>query len=218
MTAPPDRDEGEGLVVAPIGLDRLDELVAVHEAAFPDSQLGSLGREAVARNYRWQFTGPHDLTALGATVDGRLVGFVLGGRFRGSTSGFVRANRWFLAGRVLRHPRLVLSGAGRRVSSVALQLLVRRAGSTPEQPQRVPEGSFGILVIAVDPSAHRTGVGSALLDAAEAAARAGGFERLHLTLHPGNVAALAFYDDHGWARAGLPGDDSHQWLLAKELH
>ncbi len=106
-------------MVAPIGLDRLDELVAVHEAAFPDSQLGSLGSEAVARNYRWQFTGPHDLTALGATVDGRLVGFVLGGRFRGSTSGFVRANRWFLAGRVLRHPRLVLSGAGRRVSSVA---------------------------------------------------------------------------------------------------
>lgn len=203
--------------IGPIGLDDVDAMVKIHLRAFPASELGLLGTEAVRRHYRWQLTGPHDLSALGAFVDGRLVGFLLGGRFRGSTSGFVRSHLWFLVGRALRRPRLIMRASGRRVVGVAMGQLWRRRGAAPERPGRVPDRSFGVLVIAVDPEAHRMGVGSALLEGAEIAARRGGFERLHLTLNPGNVAALAFYADHGWERAGLPGDSEDQWLIAKEL-
>lgn len=205
------------LEVADLGVADLDAIAALHVAAFPQSELTFLGHEAVRRHYRWQFEGPHDLTALGAWSEGALVGFLLGGVFRGSTSGFVKRERWFLARQVLRRPSLLVRSSGRRMVAVAGRLVVRRSDSSPEQPERVPAGSFGVLVVAVDPEAHRRGVGTSLLQAAEERARAGGFSRLHLTLHPGNVAALSFYTDLGWLRLGLPGDDARQWLVGKEL-
>ncbi|QXC60279.1 GNAT family N-acetyltransferase [Aquihabitans sp. G128] len=205
------------MLVSDLTLDDVETIAALHLAAFPHSALSTLGEEAVRRHYRWQFEGPHDLTALGAFSDDVLVGFLLGGVFRGSTSGFVKRERWFLVGQVLRHPHVLAQTSGRRVAPVATRLLLRRSSTAPEQPSRVPAGSLGVLVVAVDPDVHRLGVGTSLLRAAEASARRDGFERMHLTLHPGNVPALSFYTDQGWRRLGLPGDDEHQWLLGKEL-
>ncbi len=195
----------------------LDALVDLHLAAFPHSELGQLGREAVRRHYRWQVHGPHDLTALVARSDGVIVGFLLGGLFRGSTIGFVKQERRFLVGQVLRHPAILFRASGRRVIAVAVRLLLRRGRSMPEQPGRVPVGSFGVLVVAVDPESHRLGIGASLLRVAEERARRGGFTRMHLTLHPGNVAALSFYTDQGWHHLALPGDDSGQQLIGKDL-
>ncbi len=211
-------EPASSLRVVDLGDDDLDELARLHLAAFPQSELSRLGAEAVRRHYRWQFHGPHDLTAIGVrTGEGALVGFLLGGVFRGSTSGFVKQEWRYLAGRVLRRPGVLVRGSGRRVTAIAVRLLVRPLRSAPEQPGRVPAGSFGVLVVAVDPESHRLGVGTSLLAAAEERARGAGFERLHLTLHPGNVAALSFYTDQGWQRLGLPGDDAEQWLVGKEL-
>lgn len=205
--------------VRDLGVEDLDAVAEAHERSFPESALGHLGHEAVVRYYRWQLIGPHDVDALAAVDDhDHLLGYLVGGRFRGSTVGFVKGNAPFLVGRVLRHPSVLGGAGGVRAARTGLRLLVRRGGQTrPEDLARVPDGSFGVLVVAVIDGAHRQGIGSALLDEAERRARTGGYQRLHLTLRPDNEEALRFYRSRGWTRLGLPGDTDQQWLMGKEL-
>lgn len=178
----------------------LADVARLHIEAFPGSVLGDLGEEAVRRNYLWQLTGPHDLTALVANDDGDLLGFLFGGVFRGSTIGFVKSERWFLARQVAHHPRILLRGVGWSRVALALRLLARRtAPAQPEQPEAVPRRSLGVLAIAVDPAAQGRGVGRALMAEVAERARAQGFEAMHLTVHPSNEQALRFYRSLGWS-------------------
>ncbi len=183
--------------VATIGPDSVDQVAAVHRDAFPESALSLLGGEAVRRYYRWQFGGPHNLVALGAFDGDRLVGFCLGGTFRGAFSGFVRSNRWFLARSVLARPWLARRAAVRDRSRRAVTLV---AGPPVPASPRAPVSSFGVLVVAVADTHRRRGAGRSLLAAAEAAAAARSFERMHLTVDPANETAAGFYAACGWAR------------------
>lgn len=56
--------------------------------------------------------------------------------------------------------------------------------------------------LAVDPAAQRTGIGRALLKAAEKAARRRGAEGMRLELREHAWAALALYRDQGYREAG----------------
>lgn len=185
-----------------------DDLLAIarlHVHAFPDSVLGRLGVEAVRRNYRWQLDGPHDTTAIVAGSDGTVEGFLFGGVFRGSTIGFVKTQKWFLAGRVLRHPSIVAGRIGRDRLALAGRLLSTRwTAPAPEDPAGVPRRSFGVLAIAVDPTAQGRGVGRALMDEARARATRTGFETMHLSVHPDNDRAIAFYRSLGWVSTEGP--------------
>lgn len=196
----------------------LADVARLHIHAFPGSVLGELGEEAVRRNYRWQLNGPHDLTALVASDAGTLSGFLFGGVFRGSTIGFVKSERWFLAGQVASHPRILLHGVGWSRVGLALRLLARRSpAAQPEQPDAVPRRSLGVLAIAVDPAAQGRGVGRALMAEAVRRARQQGFEAMHLTVHPSNEQALAFYRSLGWTE--LPEADG-RWVgrMSFDLH
>jgi len=196
----------------------LGPMADLHRSAFPDSVLSALGSETLRRYYRWQIDGPHQVEPIGAFLDDELVGFLVGGRFHGSMIGFVKGQAAFLVVQVMRHPAVVRGGRGRRAIATGLRLLVRPAGrTTPERPDRVPDGSFGVLAIAVAPHHRRLGIGSALFAEAERRARATGMHRLHLTLDPSNPGAVAFYEGQGWRRLGLPGDTDHQWLMGKTL-
>lgn len=187
--------------VRPVRDDDLPVVARLHVAAFPESVLGQLGTEAVRRNYQWQLHGPHDVTALVAELDGQPVGFLFGGVFRGSTIGFVKSQKFFLAGRVLRHPKVLLGRLGWDRISLGLRLLASRWSTpAPEVPEAVPRSSFGVLAIAVDPAAQGHGVGRALMHAAEDAARTRGFTGLHLSVHPSNGGAVEFYERLGWRR------------------
>lgn len=187
--------------VRPASLQDLDALVAVHLVAFPDSSLTALGHQVVGRYYRWQLSGPHEVTALVAGSGAQVSGFLVGGVFRGSLVGFLRRNRWFVAQQALRRPRVLASRRGLANIRLALDLLSGRARVAPGDAGALPERSFGVLAVAVDPEFRGQGVASALLGAAAAAARAGGFERMHLTVDPTNYAALDLYRAAGW----------HQW-------
>jgi GNAT superfamily N-acetyltransferase len=100
--------------------------------------------------------------------------------------------------------------------ALGLRLLVdRRRLPGPERPARVPDGSFGVLVLAVDPPARRRGVGKALLAAAADEARAAGFAAMHLTTYPGSDAAR-FYASQGWT-ALLEPDGSWEGLMTRSL-
>lgn len=201
-----------------LGEEDLGAVVGLHLRVFPDSVLTELGPEALDRYYRWQLLGPHDVAAFGVSIGGQLVGLLVGGRFRGSMIGFVKQHPAFLAGRVARRPGLLLGSRGRTAVRTGLRLLARPAARTRiERPERVPDGSFGVLVVAVDPAAQRTGVGRVLLEEAERWALEAGYHRMHLTLDPTNWGAAAFYRELGWQRLGLAGDTDRAWLVGKEL-
>jgi ribosomal protein S18 acetylase RimI-like enzyme len=179
----------------------LPAVAALHLRAFPQSALTALGREAVTRYYEWQFSGPHDVVALGAWVDADLAGFCFGGVFRGALSGFLRKNRSYLAVRVLTRPWLIANPIFREKAATATRALspfIVRCGRSPV-PVRAPK-SFGILAIAVCPQRQRLGIGSALMNACEVIARERGFDQMHLTVHPENRQAKAFYERLGWER------------------
>ena len=205
-------DEVVDLTAADLG-----DVASLHLAAFQESELTRLGHEAVRRSYLWQFEGPHELAAIGVRRDGRLVGFLFGGIFRGSTIGFVKRERWFLLGRVLRNPSMVVNKQSLSRIGLAVRLLARRTGTpSTENPAAAPDRSFGVLSVAVDPAVQGSQVGQALMAEAERRARAAGFPRMHLTVHPDNERAVRFYERGGWVRATRP-DGTWGGQMTREL-
>jgi ribosomal protein S18 acetylase RimI-like enzyme len=191
-------------------LDRSDltAIADVHLAAFTTSALTALGPETVRRYYEWQFTGPHRLWAFGVELDGRLAGFCLGGVFSGSMSGFLRQNRMFLLSRLVARPGLAVAPFMRRRLPAALRSLVAGWRRIPpaDAAGREREASFGILAIAVRPDCQGKGLGQRLMERSEHTARADGFGRMHLHVHPQNRQAVRFYEASGWQRIGEPGE------------
>lgn len=208
MTRRPDPErasDATGVDVRAVTPADLTSIARLHLQAFPESVLGQLGVEAVRRNYAWQLDGPHELTALVGVVDGQVAGFLFGGVFRGSTIGFLRAEKWYLVGEVLRHPTILRGRVGRNRLGLALRLLGRRLRpAAPENPTAVPARSFGVLAIAVDPTVQRAGVGRLLMGEATRRARAAGFVGMHLSVHPENERGVRFYESLGWERAPEP--------------
>jgi GNAT superfamily N-acetyltransferase len=74
--------------------------------------------------------------------------------------------------------------------------------------ERTPE-----LAIAVVPSKRGHGIGDALLKALVASARAGGYERLSLSVEPGNPARK-LYERHGFA---VVDEGAEAWTMVASL-
>jgi ribosomal protein S18 acetylase RimI-like enzyme len=181
-----------------------------HLAVFSDSGLTMLGLEAVRRYYDWQLNGPHDVTALGAYVEGKLAGFCFGGIFRGATSGFLSQNRNYLAWRVLTHPWLLVNPVIRDRINLSIRLLRKPVGATSTssstekaQPDKKP---FGILAIAVHPKKQGLGIGKLLMLECENIARRQNFMEMDLTVHVENHQAIAFYESLSFERCEQDGD------------
>ena len=205
------------LVIRPIRNTDVDRLGDLHGEVFPSSSLAKLGTDVVARYYQWQLDD-EEVDGIVAEAEGEVLGWLIGGHFRGSTVGFVKRHWLLLLVRALRHPCLLLQGGGRRAVAVGVRLLVSRSSHRDvERPDRVPTRSYGVLAVGVAPRARRSNVGTSLLIAAEEAATHRGDERLHLTLNPTNEPAMAFYRGLGWHRLGLPGDTETAWLMGKDL-
>jgi ribosomal protein S18 acetylase RimI-like enzyme len=190
------------LTIAPVSQDDLDAVATVHDRAFRDSVITAFGHEAIRRYYAWLLDGPHDAALVGAWRDGRLVGFCAAGSFNGALSGFLRANRTYLALRMATHPWLITSPLVRERVSQGLRILLRRNEPAPAQPST---RRFGILAIATDPDVRGSGAGRALMAEAEDRARRLGHERVVLTVHPRNTRAIEFYERLGWTRRVSPG-------------
>lgn len=200
-----------------LGLIREDlpEVARIHRLAFPGSALTALGDEAVRRYYLWQIDGPHDCTALKATVDGRISGFCFSGVFRGALGGFLQAHRNYLALRVLTHPWLIANPFFRDRLLSGLRVLRRGSAAPPARPEQQKPDSYAILSIAVDPAGHGRGIGRALMLAAESDATNRGFKRMHLTVDPDNTVAIRFYEGLGWRR--LQAGDVWTGAMTREI-
>lgn len=200
----------ETVMLRALAVDDLSEIAAVHIAAFPSSALTQLGRRAVERYYAWQLTGPHQVSAVGAWDQERLVGFCFGGTFRGALEGFLRANRRILALAVVRRPWLVVTNPLFRerlvlASKILTKKLKRKRAHGKSQTAAPGVPSYGILSIAVDPTYQGHGVGRALMSEADQIARARGFTRMALTVDTDNQQAIRFYERSGWVRVSQNG-------------
>lgn len=194
----------------------LSGVAAIHLAAFSDSSLTGLGREAVRRYYEWLLTGPHQSSGLGAFEGTVLVGFSFGGRFSGALTGFLRRNRAYLALRVATHPWLAVSPVFRDRIGQALRLLTRSSAPAAATTEQSPVPAYGILAIAVAPSRHGRGVGQALMQRNEELARTAGFDRMDLSVAMTNAQAIRFYERGGWTRSLTDGVWT-RGVMSKEL-
>jgi ribosomal protein S18 acetylase RimI-like enzyme len=188
----------------------LPAVARIHSVAFPQSLLTALGPEAVRRYYEWNLLGPHDVVPLGIRRGEQLLGFCIGGVFRGALSGFVRRNRPYLIWRtLLALPGLGASGLRWTLRNAPGLLLRTRRPAAPRAVSASPAAptSFGILSIAVDPASLGSGAARALMEAAEAEAWRLGFKRMHLSVRPENIRAVRFYEKYGWERVSTAG----QW-------
>ncbi|WP_322506762.1 GNAT family N-acetyltransferase [Anaerolinea sp.] len=194
--------------------EHLSRVAQIHIRAFQDRALSSLGEEAVRRYYEWQLTGPHDAIAIGAFEEGNLLGFCFAGVFRGALSGFLRKNRGFLFTRLILRPWLLMNPLIRE--RVAQTLKILRKPSRPVSVHNpVPQRSFGILAIAVDPTVQRKGVGQILMEESERVALERGFPQMHLTVATDNHKAVAFYEKLGWKK--MLDDGKWEGRMIKEL-
>ena len=89
---------------------------------------------------------------------------------------------------------------------MALAIQKRSSSNQPSQPVSRRAESFGILSIAVDPCIQGKGIGRLLMDASEFEARRQGYQQMHLTVHPSNTQAVAFYEGCGWIRSKKDGE------------
>ena len=205
------------LTIRELRREDLSRVADVHLAAFGGSALSALGKEAVRRNYLWLLEGPHERTALGVFAGSELIAFCFGGRFNGALTGFLHANRAYLAVRVLTHPWLAFGPLFRDRIKLALKLLVVRARGTRTPPPPSTRPAFGILAIAVDPHHQRSGAGRLLMARNEELARAAGFERMELCVASSNDKAIQFYERIGWHKSLEDGRWAKEGVMMKRL-
>jgi ribosomal protein S18 acetylase RimI-like enzyme len=197
----------KNLILRPITIEDCRNVADVHLLAFPDSALTRLGIEAVSRYYQWQLIGPHECVALGAyTETGQMKGFIFGGSFHGSLSGFINKNRWYLIGQVLTHPWLIANPIIYEKILVSMRILMpRKKKSYPKETWESPQKKFGILAIAVDPNEQRSGVGKVLMEQVVEEAKKLNFTEMVLTVHPTNFQAVRFYEKLSWKHIETDG-------------
>jgi ribosomal protein S18 acetylase RimI-like enzyme len=202
-------------LVHALTLDDVDEVERVHRAAFPHAALTQLGKEAVCRYYRWLLTGPHEMYACGARVDGVLAGFCFGGIAPTAMPDFVRNNGVLLSRKLAMRPWLIVDPMFRHRLQRGFQALFRRR-RVPLAP--MPDGRkrpYDILSIAVHPDWQGEGIGRLLMLEAQATARQNGFHVMTLMVHTDNEQAIGFYESLGWRKLLMNGawrGNMENWL------
>jgi ribosomal protein S18 acetylase RimI-like enzyme len=201
----------------------VSQVAQVHISSFPASTLTKLGRRVVEQYYRWQLVGPHPKTwAIGAYSGDTCIGFLFGGIYNDSASGFVSINKWLLMKEIFRRPWLLTySGIYTKIRQSFKMLRhhrrnLRNPGSQVIKACHGENPSFGILSVGVSAASQKLGIGQQLMRQAEEEALRCGFSQMDLTVHPGNSKAVAFYEKLYWQKV-LSGD---QWqgVMIKKLN
>lgn len=207
------------VVVRPLDKENIDEIAAIHRAAFRESAWTRLGGRVVEEYYLWHLLGPHPIVrATGAFLGDRCAGFCVSGVFSRSTSGFLAKNRNLLVARLVMKPWLILDPvffgklkSGKKILKRFNAIKTATVHSTT--PKRAE--SFGILAIAVDPACQGLGIGQVLMDDAEKAAVENKFLKMDLTVNPQNGGAIRFYEKLNWTKSQQNG--AWKGLMIKEV-
>lgn len=180
----------EGVTVEPLRAAQVASLIPAHASAFEGSMHVALGEGYVAAMLRWYATAPDAIALVALRTDGRPVGSVFGTDDEGLRTAS-RALRLPAIRGIVMHPGLL---ARSDVRAGIWHRLRGRSRGSPSDPRLVH-----LVGISVAPSARRAGVGRALLAAFEREAARRGARELHLSVYPGNRAAIDLYLSAGWA-------------------
>ena len=191
-----------------IQINKLDysslyEVSEIHLASFRNSALSKLGKEVVLRYYQRQLKDSSKLHAIGAYMDGKMIGYCFGGIFGGAVSDYLYKNKAFLIKQLLLRPWLLLSPTYFRKVLGGLLALINftRNKNRAIAGQAAPEpNDFWILSIASSPKARGLGVGKRLMEYSEEYARNQDFKKMFLTVNPKNTNAIRFYEHIGWVK------------------
>ncbi len=170
--------------------------------AFLESAFTKVGKETVRRYYMWQFEGPHELIALGAYSNGKLVGYLIGGRFRGALIGFLQKNWRFLILQIIIRPWLLQTKDLREriVTGGKYFFSNRRKRVTNGGKERaISRKLVGILAIAIEPDYLRQGIGKKLVSEFEGLAIENDYHEIILSVKKENHSAIMFYKKLGWS-------------------
>jgi ribosomal protein S18 acetylase RimI-like enzyme len=199
----------------------LEAVAQLHISAFPEQLMSRLGVDVVRAYYAWQLRCGATARAFRAAVVGNgngLAGFVIGGRYHGATSGFVKAYAGTLLLALARNPQLLgdrrVLAKLRAVTRAVFSVWFRRAA--PSQTGPVAEPSFGVLALAVAPQSQGSGVAALLMHDLEGAAMAAGFRAMNLHVNTDNPRAIAFYEKRGWQRDGARPWTGNMRLLLEQ--
>jgi ribosomal protein S18 acetylase RimI-like enzyme len=134
---------------------------------------------------------------VGIFRENHLSGFCLAGVFHKAISGFLRENKKYLAMKLLFRPWLVGEPLIRDRLRLSWDTLFRR--QTKKKAQTIiPNKSFGILAIAVEPNTQGSGLGREIMNEIEKAAREKKFRFMHLSVALENIKAIHFYKKLEW--------------------
>lgn len=193
-----------------------NDVVEVHIKAFPKSFLTKIGKGAVLRYYRWQYFGPHEHLFIIVELDGKIVGFCVGGVSRGALIGFLKKNMLYLFIKLTCQFWLLFNKEFFAKFKYALKLLMRKIFTSSENQSFSKSGkSFGILAICVIPDVQGKNVAKILMIEGENEALKSGFESMHLTVASDNFRAIRFYEKLGYVKVPEKCSNSSTFMEKK---
>lgn len=179
----------------------LIDVARVHINAFPKSFLSKLGIGAIRRYYEWQMIGPHNHYNIVAELDGKLVGFCVGGISRGAMIGFLKKYRFYLAIKLLSKLYLLFHKDFFAKFVFAVKLFLKKIFFNEESKAKTRiSDSYGILAICVLKEVQGLGVAKELMIESENKAKREGFKYMHLTVDSDNTRAIKFYEKLGFVK------------------
>lgn len=204
------------VTVRPLAAADVGVTSALHEEVLNMEFLARAGT-AFLRRYHRAWIDTDDALAIAAVDEGgEVVGFLLGAlRPAGHFRSMVRRHGPALAvslvlaalarpslGRELLTTRVLRYARGLARMAWATVAGRRPAGEVPVTPAAPALRTGEVTHVLVRPDLQGGGAGRALLEAAEAAARAAGLDELVLVTPPDLRGAVGFYEHLGWQRAG----------------
>ena len=191
--------------------EHLQQVVAVHEVCFPGYYLTDLGPSFLRAMYSWYVQSPEAIAHAALDRDGYAVGFVAGTADDSNYRRSLFRKTWWrmavaLGKRFVSRPALTLGLIGERkeiVWQALTAILTRRTGEGARADaifdKEPPTAS--LISIGVEPSARRSGVGTALSELFVREARNRGCETITLSVRDDNTLAKRFYERLNWEEA-----------------
>jgi ribosomal protein S18 acetylase RimI-like enzyme len=194
----------------------LDQIVAIHKQAFPNTFGSALGKSYLRAFYAW-FLADSAALCLVAASEKRLLGYAVGCQnartYYEQLYGARQKTLVWAALRGLLENPLALVRFRRALPSILprlAQIMSKRRAKLPQASATdalpAPEIDCASLnVIAVHPSVLGTQVATTLLQAFVKAVYERGVARIQLTVDKSNSRAIRFYEREGWRRFAEAG-------------
>jgi len=188
------------LQIQPLEWEDIPELAKIHCQAFPKSRSTQLGTLYVRKMFKWFIKYQPSLGYV-AKQDNRIVGYVVG-----AIGGYGRKLFRFtlfeiLIGLVI-HPRLWTRGSTYSLWTSYIKGLLpnQRNKKTDSDSNQGQPTSAALAGIGVHPEKRGLGVGKALVQEFEIAAKNLGTEKLTLSVSADNLQARRLYEHCGWVQ------------------